>query len=167
MDTLLERLSSSQIVAVISIVVGGIVAVVMIFSLTKYQLQSLADDTTLKREKQQAELALRTKMLEHGKTSGASPDALLALDATPPDLDGQNAELAKRFGMLEISPDEIERTLARAMALDASRKQTIINVIDELLECEADHEPILAAVRGLCSSPVPRDKEVPVSVTGV
>ncbi len=167
MDTLLERLSSSQIVAVISIVVGGIVTVVTIFSLTKYQLQSLADDTALKREKQQAELTLRTKMLEHAKTSGASLDALLALDSTPPDLDEQNAELAKRFGMLESSPDEIERTLTRAMALDANRKQTIINVIDELIESGADHEPILAAVRGLCSPPVPREKEVPVSVTGV
>ena len=143
-------------------------AVVMIFSLTKYQLQSLADDTALKREKRASETSgiAERKCSEHGKTSGASVDALLALDATPPDLDGQNAELAKRFGMLEISPDEIERTLARAMALDASRKQTIINVIDELIESGADHEPILAAVRGLCGH-LSRDKEVPVSVTGV
>ena len=57
MDTLLERLSSGQIVAVVSILVGGIVAIVMIVSITKYQFQLLADETALSREKQNAEVA--------------------------------------------------------------------------------------------------------------
>ena len=59
MDALLERLSSGQIVAVISIITGGIVALAMIVAISKYQFQSLADDSALQHEKQQADLALR------------------------------------------------------------------------------------------------------------
>lgn len=171
MNALLERLTSAQLVEIITITIGGIVAVVGILALTKYQLQLLSDDTELKREKQQAELALRTKMIERAEATGGSLDALLALDAVPPttprDADTINAEMAKRFGNLDISPEEIEQTLSRVMTLDTSRKQAIINAIDGLFESEAEHESILAAVRGLCSSATTKEPEMPVSLTGV
>jgi hypothetical protein len=151
MDALLEKLSAGQIIALVSILSGALVAIVMIVSITKYQLQSLADETTLKREKQEREAELREKLVER---HGADPDVVekllaMGLDDTPPD--GQNSELAKRFGMLGTSPEVIERTLGQALAADTAHKKMIISVMDELLEAEAEPEAILAAVRPLCA----------------
>jgi hypothetical protein len=165
MDALLERLSSGQIVAVISIVVGGIVALAMIVAISKYQFQALADDTALRQEKQQADLALREKLIERrearGETAGVAE--LLALAAGPPDNGKADSELAKRFGMLDASAGEIERTLVLALAADAGRKQMIVSVMDELLEGGAESEAILAAVRPLCPPAAPsKEKPTPV-----
>jgi hypothetical protein len=157
MDALLERLSSGQIVAVISIVVGGIVALAMIVAISKYQFQSLADDTALRQEKQQADLALRDKLIERREASGdkAGIEELLALGISPPATDKADTELAKRFGMLDASAGEIERTLMVALAVDAERKKMIVAVMDELLECGAESDAILAAVRPLCAPASP------------
>ncbi len=152
MDALLERLSSAQIVAVISILVGGIVALAMIIAISKYQFQSLAEDSLLRREKQQAELSLRERVIERAATNGASIESLLALDLIPPEPDSLNTELAKRFGMLDTSAEEIERTLKQALAGDAAHKKMIVAVMDELLECGAESAAILAAVRPLCAA---------------
>jgi hypothetical protein len=165
MDALLERLSSGQIVAVISILTGGIVAVAMIAAISKYQFQSLADDTSLRQEKQQADLALRDKLIERrearGETTGLSE--LFALGATPPDIGKADTDLAKRFGMLDASAGEIERTLVLALAVDAERKKMIVAVMDELLDCGAASEAILAAVRPLCAAATPaKEKGAPV-----
>jgi cell division protein FtsL len=165
MDALLERLSSGQIVAVISIVTGGIVALAMIVAIAKYQFQSLADDTALRHEKQQADLALRDRLLERREASGdkASVEELLALGMTAPAPDTVNTDLAKRFGMLDSSADEIERTLSRALAADPAQKKMILGVMDELLEYGADSSVILAAVRPLCATPV-KAKPEPAAV---
>ena len=72
MELLIERLSPGQLVAVISVISGCTVAIVMILAITWYQLQALANDTGLKREKQQAEIAMRQKAFERTATSGAS-----------------------------------------------------------------------------------------------
>ena len=153
MDAILERLSSGQIVAVISITVGGIVALAMIIAISKYQFQALADETALRHEKQQADLALRERLIERREASGekATIGELLALGATPPEGDTSDTELAKRFGMLEAPAGEIERTLAMALASDPTRKRMIVAVMDELLECGAESDAVLAAVRPLCA----------------
>jgi hypothetical protein len=155
MDALLERLSPGQIIAVISILVGGIVALAMIVAISKYQFQSLADDTILKREKQEYEQTLRGKLIERAATSGTSIESLLALDLSPPEPDSMNTELAKRFGMLDASAEDIERTLKQALAVDPAHKKMIVGVMDELLNCGADSAAILAAVRPLCTAASP------------
>ena len=71
MDALLERLSSGQIVAVISLITGGIVALAMLVSLTKYQFHSLAEDTTLRHEKHQPHLTLPDKLIDLTLERGA------------------------------------------------------------------------------------------------
>jgi hypothetical protein len=153
MDALLERLSSGQIVAVISIVVGGVVALSMIIAITKYQFQALAEDSALRHEKQQADLALREKLIERREASGekVSVQELLDLGRPPEKADSLNAELAKRFGMLEANEDEIERVLAQTLALDSDRKKSIIAVMDQLQEEEVPGATVLAAVRPLCA----------------
>jgi len=159
MELLLERLSPGQIVAVISIVCGSVVALTMVVAIAKYQLQWLSDDTALRKEKQQAELALKEKLLERGvPVGGASLDSLLAPEAGMFEADDEtvrlNAELAKRFGSLDIEDDArgsgLEEALTRALAADNARKASIIKVMDELLGIEAPHNSILAAVRPLC-----------------
>lgn len=153
MDALLERLSPGQIVAVISILVGGVVALAMILAISKYQFQLLADDTALKREKQQAEAAMRQKMIERGAvgTSGTpSLDAILATDMMPTPTADLDAQLAKRFGYLDADSSRIEETLRRAMVLSPERKRALRDVIDELMENDAPHEAILAAARAMC-----------------
>jgi hypothetical protein len=157
-ETLLERLSSGQIVAVISILVGGIVALAMIFAITKYQFQALADETALNREKQQAQITLKQKMIErgaNGATAASDLDSLLALDVPPETASVLDAELATRFGYLEADADRIERTLRRALAADPERKRAIRSVIDELVSNDAPHDAILAAVGALCDSKQP------------
>jgi hypothetical protein len=170
MDALLERLSSGQIVAVISIITGGIVALAMIVAISKYQFQSLSDDTALRQEKQQADLALRERLIEKREASGerASIAELLALGAsfTSPEMDKIDTELAKRFGRLEASPGDIERTLGMALSADATRKKTIMAMVDHLLALGSDPEAILAAVRPLCSSQaVAKEKAAPVAAS--
>lgn len=152
MELLIERLSPPQIVAVISVVCGCTVAITMIVAITKYQFQLLADETALKREKQQAELAMRQKAFERGSASGASLDALLTPEGSSFDEEREhlNAELAKRFGSLDLRADDIESALSRALGADATRKASILGVMDELLENEAAPAAILAAVRPLC-----------------
>src|SRR5262245_66586978 len=100
MDALLERLSSAQIVAVISILVGGIVALAMIIAISKFQYQLLADETSLKRDKQQAELALRERLVERAASGGASIESLLSPHLVPAHAGATNKELAHRFGVL-------------------------------------------------------------------
>jgi len=154
MDALLERLSSGQIVAVISIVVGGVVALAMIIAISRYQFQSLADDTAIKQEKQQADLALREKYLERREAAGekVTVGELLALGAVTTEGGKADVDLAARFGKLDASADHIERTLALALAVDPERKRIIVSVMDELIENGAEAEAILAAVRPLCST---------------
>jgi hypothetical protein len=152
MDAVLERLSPGQIVAVISILVGGIVALAMIVAISKYQFQALADDTALRQEKQLSDLALREKLIERREAAGdtAGMAQLLAADLGPPENAQADTELAKRFGMLDASAEEIERTLVVALGVDAGRKKMIVSVMDELLESGAESDAILAAVRPLC-----------------
>jgi len=154
MDVLLERLSSGQIVAVISIVTSGIVAVSMIIAISKYQFQALADETALKQQKQQADLALRERFIERREASGekASIGELLTLGVTPSETDLGQRELARRFGMLDADAGEIERSLALALATDPGPRKMIVAVMDELLECGAASESILAAIRPLCAT---------------
>lgn len=156
MEPLLERLSSGQIVAVISVVCGSVVALAMVVAIAKYQLQWLSDDTALRKEKQEAELVLKQKLVERG----AGLEELLApegglLGAGDEETVRLNAELAKRFGSLDIEGDArgsgLEEALTRAMAVDNARKASIIRVMDELLGIEAPHHSILAAVRPLCA----------------
>ena len=153
MDALLERLSSGQIVAVISIITGGIVALAMIIAITKYQFQALAEDATLRHEKQQSDLTLRDKLIERRESTGekVSVQELLDLGTPPAEPEAVNAELAKRFGMLEAKDDEIERTLAQSLALDPARKKMIVAVMDELYGADAPAASVLAAVRPLCA----------------
>lgn len=152
MDGVLERMSSAQILAAIAILTGGVVLLAMIFTVYRYQVRALDDDTALRREQQQGELALRNRIVEKGG-SGANLDELLA--ATHPVTDELNTDLAKRFGMLSAGADEIESALQLAMTADPTRKKAIIDVIDELLGYDAESETILAAVRPLCPSPAP------------
>lgn len=157
MDALLERLSSGQIVAVISIVVGGVVAMAMIIAITRFQFQSLADETALKQEKQLADLALRDKLIERREAGGekASIAELLGLGAHSADNGKADSDLAKRFGLLDADADDIERTLSVALAVDGERKKLIASVMDELLEAGAESDAILAAVRPLCATAAP------------
>jgi hypothetical protein len=152
MEALLDRLSSGQIVAVISILVGGIVAVAMIWAITKFQCQWQADEAALRGEKQRADLTLREKLVErYSATGGKVPiEELLALGLGEPDAENVDAQLAKRFGALDTSAEAIEQALGRAMATDPARKKLIIGVMDELIGCDAEPDAILAAVRPLC-----------------
>lgn len=152
MDALLEKLSAGQIIALVSIVCGSIVAIVMILAITKYQFQFLADDTALKRERQQADLALRERLLEKHGTDLGAVEQILATGFFEEPHDEQNTELAKRFGRLDAPADEIEHTLGQAMAADPANKSMIINVMDELLDYDAEPDAILAAVRPLCTN---------------
>jgi hypothetical protein len=162
MELLLERLSPGQIVAVISVVCGCVVGLAMIVAITKYQFQALADHTALKREKLQANIAYRKEVLERGGTPPTSLDDLLTPDDTEEAAEEEeeeydydeaqlDAELAKRFGMLDLSESDIEAALTRAMVVESDRKSAIIEVMDELLENGATHAAILAAVRPLCA----------------
>ena len=151
MDGVIEKMSSAQILAAIGILTGGVVFLAMIVTIYRYQVRALEDDTALRREQQQGELALRNRIVEKGGAAGASLDELLT--ATHPVTDELNTDLAKRFGMLSVEAEEIESTLQLAMSADPARKQAIVAVMDELLENDAESEAILAAVRPLCPSP--------------
>jgi hypothetical protein len=154
MEVLLDRLTSGQIVAVISILTGGIVAVSMIWAISKYQLQALAEETALQRERQKADLALREMLVERRTATGEKLDLdeLQAIVASEPETENLDTELAKRFGQLDTSAETIEQTLRRVMATGPARKQRVIAVMDELLEAGANSDAILAAVRPLCGA---------------
>lgn len=171
MVALLERLNPEQLVGVIAIVVGGIVAIVLILCVTKYQIQALTDLAAMERDRQQVDLTIRTRLIEHGIATGASLETLVATEpavvsasakSKTSDRNKVDASLAKHFGMLEIEPEVIEETLVQALQLDPSRKSAIIDTIEELIAEGADHAPIMAVVRGLCHSP--REKEGEASV---
>ena len=160
MDGLIEKMSSAQILGAIAILVTGAVALTMILSITRYQMRSLADDTALKREKQQGDLALRTRLVEQG-AAGDERSLEALLTETSPVSDAWDTELATRFGMLELDPGDIESTLQLAMTADPTRKEAIVAVMDQLLEHGSEPEVILAAIRPLCPaaerSPVPAE----------
>ena len=164
MDALLEKLSPGQVIALVSILCGSIVALVMIVAITKYQFQFLAEDTALKREKQQSELALKEKLVERAVKTGASVEDLLALEVvSPPEPDELNAKLAKRFGLLEGPADQIEQTLERALAANHATKKMIIEVMNELSGRFADSDAILAAIRPLCTPAAKKPERAPTA----
>ena len=66
MDGVLDKMSSAQILAAIAILTLGGVLLAMIFTIYRYQVRSLEDDTALRREQQQGELALRNRIVEKG-----------------------------------------------------------------------------------------------------
>jgi hypothetical protein len=66
----------------------------MIIAIVKYQLQALADDTALKREHQQAELALRERILERCGTSEEALQKILALGLISRETKGSTSEPA-------------------------------------------------------------------------
>lgn len=169
MDAFWDRLNSAQIIGVIAIVVGGIVAVTMILAIVRYQLQALADATALRRERMEAEAMLRTKIIEHASSTGASLDEFVAKglalphpvepeEAENPDAK-LNAEIAIRFGMLEAPVDEIEQLLSRVLAIKSAQKRALAEVLEELVDSGADHKPILATIRALCNSYTVSTKE--------
>jgi hypothetical protein len=84
MEALLERLTPGQIIAVISILSGSVVAIVLIVAITKFQFQALADATELQREKLQANLALKQSLVERAASAGEGVEALQKLDAATP-----------------------------------------------------------------------------------
>ena len=152
MDVLIEKMSSAQLLAAIAILVGGLVALTMILSIYRYQVRSLEDDTALRREQMQGEQALRNRLVEQGVVKDEqSLDALLT--ATHPVADELDTTLATRFGMLNLDADEIGSTLQLAMTADPTRKQSIIDVMDQLVEYGSEPEAIIAAIRPLCPSP--------------
>jgi hypothetical protein len=160
METLLDRLSSGQIVAVISIVAGAIVLISMISAISKYQMQYLTEDTTLRREQQKADLLLRGTLVERrGANEKVPSEELMALGASEPAAENLDVQLAKRFGLLDTSAEVIEQTLVRTMATGPARKRLIIEVLDELLEAGAHSDAILAAIRPLCGSAKERPVE--------
>ena len=161
MEALLDRLSSGQIVTVISVLAGAIVAVAMIFAISKYQLQALTEDTALRRERQKADLALRELLVERRTAAGEKLDLeeLQALAPSESEAENLDAELAKRFGMLDTSAETIGQALARAMATGPAVKKRIIAVMNELLEYGAQPDAILAAVRPLCA--VAKERPLP------
>jgi hypothetical protein len=154
MEALLDRLTSGQIVAVISILAGGTVAVSMIWAITKYQLQALTEESALQRERQKADLAMRERLVESRVGSGEKLplEELLALGMSDPGPESIDAQLAKRFGRLDTDADTIERTLRQAMASGPARKKLVVEVMDGLIACDASPEAILAAVRPLCGA---------------
>jgi hypothetical protein len=155
MEALLDRLSSGQIVAVISIIAGAIVAITMICAISKYQIQYLTEDTALRRERQKADIALREMLVERRTAAGEKidPEELHALAPSEPETGAENldTELAKRFGALDASADAIEQALRRALATDPARKKVLIGVMDGLIENGAPASAILATVRPLCT----------------
>lgn len=151
MDGVLDKMSAAQILGAIGILTVGGVVLAMIMTIYRYQVRALEDDTSLRREQQQGELALRNRIVEKG--GAATLDDLLS--ATTPVTDELNTTLATRFGRLDMNADEIGATLRLAMAADPTRKQAIIKVMDELFEYDSEPEAILAAVRPLCPSPSP------------
>lgn len=156
MQLLVERLNPDQLQAVIVALIIGIAVIAVTFAIVKYQLQLLADETSLRREKQEGELAIRSKIIEK-IAAGASPESLLRAEkafynaAAAADLDGQDTKLAKALGMLELPADQIEEMLTRTLALDSSRKQSVISTIQELTDEGAEHKSIVAAIRALCA----------------
>jgi CRP-like cAMP-binding protein len=96
MESLLERLSPGQIIAVISILSGSVVALTLIVAITKFQFQALADATELQREKQQADLALRQSLVERAASAGEAVEALQKLDTAPPGPGGIMLNALKR-----------------------------------------------------------------------
>jgi hypothetical protein len=164
MDGLIEKMSSTQILAAIAILTGGLVALTMILSIARYQMRSLETDTALKREKHQGELALRTKLVEQGGANSEKALEALLTDTTPtpppPPVGDLDVELATRFGVLDVPGAVIASTLELAVRSDPARKRSIIEVIDLLQMEDADHEAILAAVKPLCQ---PAEK-TPVSL---
>lgn len=155
MEALLARFAPEDFLILVAVVGGVVVMLTLITSITKYQMQALTDDTSLRREKQQAEIALRQKAAERGLfTGGADLDALLAPEprVVNEQTERENAELARRLGALNTNGEDIEEVLTLAMAAEPARKATIIKVLDDLIGLAAPPAAILAAVRPLCGA---------------
>ncbi len=162
MDTLVDRLSPTQLVTVISIICGAILGLVLILAITKYQLQALTADTDLKRERQQAELGLKEKLVGNANTPDEGLAAMLRLDViSPGESSNLNVKLAKAFGLMNVGNDLIEDTMGRALLLEDGQKRIVLEIIDDLFAEGAEHFSILAAVRPFCQPPVTRNAATP------
>jgi hypothetical protein len=165
MNDLIGRLSSEQLLIVILAMIGGIVMIVAILAFMKYSMQLLVC------HREELEMQLRKKIIDHGIATGADMNALLAAEAssrkTSSSSEDLNAKLAKVLVMLEISPAEIENILELVSPLDPNRKKAIVSAIEEMQAEGAEAESILAAIRGLCVSTRTEEKVIDVPVPAV
>lgn len=152
---ILERLSPSQLTALVATVVGSVVLIVFIAAVWHYQSRALADETALKRERQQAEFALRQEVLKRNLPPAELRTALdtLGLEGAGGDLDADDrAALIKNLVYCAegAPPTAIEETVALVAAADPVTRRGVFLALTDLVEDESQGEHVLATIRALC-----------------
>lgn len=139
---------------------GALVAIVLILTTWNYYVRALADETALKRERQEAELALKRELIQKGLSTDelARRLELLRLDE-PRDTDAE-ANLVKNLALLPDLPGEtIESTLNLIHGIGPARQQAILGVVEELIGQDAASPAVIAAVRSMCNAPPPASSD--------
>jgi hypothetical protein len=157
---LLDKLTPEQLLGAISTLIGGIVLIVFIVAIWHFQVKYLADDTALKREKQQADLALKQEVWKRNLPPAELRMTLgsLGLDGPADDLDPEERAALVRNLVLcaEGSPaDAIEETVGLVHAADPATRKAVASAVAELAEAEEKGEHVLATIRAMCRGPRP------------
>jgi hypothetical protein len=152
---LLDKLSPEQLLGFSAVVLGTAVTIVFIVAIWHFQLKYLADETALKRERQQAELALKQELAKRNLPPGELRLVLdsLGLDGAEGDLsDEERAALIRNLVCCAKGAPAaaIEETAALVNTAGPTTRRAVAAALEELVEEEVHGEHVLATIRAMC-----------------
>jgi hypothetical protein len=167
MDNFWAHLATADhrvLIGMIAVVLGFILLFTFILAIYRYNVRALADQTTLQRERQQAEMNLKRELIQRGLPAQELEryvDLLRLADQPPPapsapqgstnlSDEGLRVRLAQDIASLEdIEGEDIEKTLALLTDASRERQTAVLKLIEDLTASGAETGVILAAIRSL------------------
>lgn len=164
MGTFFAHWTPTELLYLVGICALLVSILAIILAVYRYSVRALADQTALQRDRQQADLALKRELIQRGlpspeleryvdllRLADRLPAPISSPGATGPSDEGLQVKLAESIASLEeISPSEIEQTMALLVTADRDRQAAVLSLIEELTSNDINPKATLAAVRSLC-----------------
>lgn len=154
MNGFVQQFTTQPAPAVAAAVGASVVLVVFILSVLYYQVRSLAEETALRREKQQADIAIKQDLLRRNLTAADLKLALELLGVA----DGPAAD-ELRAGVVStllscwddtVAPGLVEEAVTLIAAADRGALLTLQRVLDDVVDHGSVGPSAFAAVVSMC-----------------
>jgi hypothetical protein len=182
MSDVFDKLTPSQLTAVICTLAGAVALVAMITAIWSYQVRALADQTALERERLQADIAMQKEQVQAGiamkqellKRNLPPAELKLALEAidassasseaegedepadsgTEGGTDENAALVLKQLASCAdaVDSETVEETIALVAATDPAALGTLGDVLNDCISNDKDGDTIYAIARAFCKA---------------
>jgi hypothetical protein len=164
MNDFFVNCTAQHLLAVVGPVAATAAFIVLVITIYRYNMRSLADRTTLRRERQQADLLLRQELLKRDVPTEEmshlltlvtlpDPDAPFRPTLTPTE-DTTVRVVSLIAGLAESAPPElVAETSELAAGADRSLQLVLVRMLEEMMENGVSGAVALVSVRSVCRAP--------------